>query len=196
MAKSLEVGEQWNFETSREGLQSIEMRNHLKELLKTPEVKWYEGKLTRHDHFDTLGSIDDTLNRVLKEFTVEEHRRFMESYFGHFMSMHRQMKFSGGIIHQLFLQELHHNGSTDEMWFMLGNHEVRFSKVEFCLITGLRFGVVSDTTLYASMDNGIHQLYFGGIDEVLFEELRVVLNLNEFQQLYNGVNLCLLYMLN
>ncbi|KAK2638722.1 hypothetical protein Ddye_026517 [Dipteronia dyeriana] len=110
--------------------------------------------------------------------------------------MHRQIKFSDGVIHRLLLWELHHNGPTDEMWFMSGNHEVSFSKIEFYLITGLRFGVLPNKTLYASMDNGIHQWCFGGVDEVSFEELRIVLNLGEFQQPYNGVKLCLPYMLN
>ncbi|KAK2661887.1 hypothetical protein Ddye_000461 [Dipteronia dyeriana] len=81
----------------------------------------------------------------------------MASCFGHFLTIHREMKFSGGIIHRLLLRELHHNGPTNEMQFMLGNQSVRFSKVEFCLITGLRFGVVPDTTKYAVVENGIYE---------------------------------------
>ncbi|KAK2649470.1 hypothetical protein Ddye_016959 [Dipteronia dyeriana] len=104
------------------------MRTRLKDFLKIPEGDWYEGKLTRHDHFDALDCIDDTLNRVPKDFVVEDQRRFMASYFGYFMSMHQRMKFSGVIIHQLLLREFHYNGSTDEMRFLLENHLVRFLK--------------------------------------------------------------------
>ncbi|KAK2641159.1 hypothetical protein Ddye_022922 [Dipteronia dyeriana] len=40
------------------------MTNPLRALLKTLKEEWYEGKVTRHDHFDALGHIDDALNRV------------------------------------------------------------------------------------------------------------------------------------
>ncbi|KAK2642298.1 hypothetical protein Ddye_024061 [Dipteronia dyeriana] len=76
------------------------------------------------------------------------------------MTMHLPMKFSGGVIHQLLLRELYHNRPDDEIWFMLETYKVRLSKVEFCLITGLQFRVVPDTTWYRSEDNGIHRRYF------------------------------------
>ncbi|KAK2648370.1 hypothetical protein Ddye_015859 [Dipteronia dyeriana] len=150
------------------------------EELKTPEGDWYR-KLTRHNHFDAIDRIDDALNRVPEDFIVEGRRRFMASCFGHFMSMHRRIKFSGAVIHRLLLRELHYNRLTIEMRFLSRNHLVRFSKVEFYLITELRFGVVPDTSLYAAVENGIHQWYFSGANEVSFEELRVVLTLKEFQ---------------
>ena len=75
--------------------------------------------------------------------------------------MHREINFSGGIVHRLLLRELHHNGPKDEMRFLLGNRMVRFSKVEFCLITGLKFGVIPDTASYDMVvQNGIHDRYF------------------------------------
>ncbi|KAK2647940.1 hypothetical protein Ddye_015429 [Dipteronia dyeriana] len=116
--------------------------------------------------------------------------------FGHLMSMHREMKFSGDVIHRLLLRELDHSWPSYEMRFLLGNHMVRFSKVEFCLITGLRFGVVQDTSLYAAVENDIHQRHFSGADEVSVEELRVVLTLVEFQEAYDGVKLCIIDILN
>ncbi|KAK2655350.1 hypothetical protein Ddye_008402 [Dipteronia dyeriana] len=112
-----------------------EMTSSMKELLKTAEEDWFKGKLTRHDHFEALVRVDDALNLVPEEFAVQDRRRFMASYFGHFMSMHRELKFSDGVIHQLLLWELDHDGPTDEMRFLLGNHVVRFLKVEFSLIT-------------------------------------------------------------
>ncbi|KAK2634992.1 hypothetical protein Ddye_029784 [Dipteronia dyeriana] len=136
------------------------MRIRLRDSLKTPEGYWYEGKLTRHNHFDALAHIDDALNRVPVEFTDEDRQRFMASCFEHFLTMHREMKFFGGIIHRLLLRELHHNGPTYEMHFMLGTKSVRFLKVKFCLIIGLRFGVVPETTMYAAVENGIHERYF------------------------------------
>ncbi|KAK2662987.1 hypothetical protein Ddye_001561 [Dipteronia dyeriana] len=158
-------------------LQLTKLRSRLKNFLKTPERDWFKGKLTRHDPFEALARIDESLNRIPEHFVVEDRRRFMASCLGHFMLMHREMKFSGGVIHQLLLLELDHDGPTDEMWFLLGNQVMRFSKVEFYLITELRFGLVPDTGLYAAVENGIHQRYFHRADEVSLEELRVVLTL-------------------
>ncbi|KAK3192918.1 hypothetical protein Dsin_024228 [Dipteronia sinensis] len=62
--------------------------------------------------------------------------------------MHREMKFSGGIVLQLLLRELYHDGPTDEMRFILGNQNVHFFRVEFCLITGPKFGVILDIDVY------------------------------------------------
>ncbi|KAK2665030.1 hypothetical protein Ddye_003604 [Dipteronia dyeriana] len=106
------------------------------------------------------------------------------------------VKFSGGIIHQLLLRGVHHNGPSDEIRFMIGTHEVRFSKVEFGLITGLHFGVLSDTSRYVSVENGLHHRYFGGKDEISSLELRDVLRRGAFQQAYDSVKLCFIYMLN
>ncbi|KAK2652831.1 hypothetical protein Ddye_012687 [Dipteronia dyeriana] len=67
---------------------------------------------------------------------------------------------------------------------MLGNQSVRFLKVEFCLITGLRFGVVPDTTNYAAVENGIHQRYFPGTNEVSLEEIMGVVTIVEFRKVF------------
>ncbi|KAK2655185.1 hypothetical protein Ddye_008237 [Dipteronia dyeriana] len=112
------------------------------------------------------------------------------------MSMHWELKFSGGVIHQLLLRELDHDGATDEMQFLLGNHVVRFSKVEFSLITGLRFGVVSDPSMFVAVENDIHQRHFPAHDKVSLDDLRVVLTCGEFEQAYDAVKLCFIYMLN
>ncbi|KAK2651242.1 hypothetical protein Ddye_018731 [Dipteronia dyeriana] len=120
----------------------------------------------------------------------------MASCFGHFMSIHQKLKFSGGVIHQLLLRELDHDGPTDEIRFLLGNHLVRFSKVEFSLITKLHFGVVSDTSMYVAVENGIHERYFSAHDEVSLDDLRVVLTQREFEKAYDAMKLYLIYMLN
>ncbi|KAK2648720.1 hypothetical protein Ddye_016209 [Dipteronia dyeriana] len=153
----------------------FKITNRLRESLKTPEEEWYEGKVTRHDHFDAHGQIDDAINRVLTEWAEEDRHRLRASCFGHLLTMQQPVKFSGGIVHQLLLRDVHHNGPSDEMWFMIGTHEVRFSKVEFGLITGLWFDVLPDTSRYVSFDNGLYHRYFGGKDEISSLELRDVL---------------------
>ncbi|KAI9176573.1 hypothetical protein LWI28_004482 [Acer negundo] len=173
-----------------------EMRNQLKDSLKTPEEERYSGKITRHDHFDDLTDIDNALNKVPEHLAIEERRRYTESCFGHLLRMDRGMKFSAGIVHRLLIRELHHDGPEDEMRFLLGRHSVRFSKVEFCLITGLKFGELPDTSTYDMVENGIHQRYFEGRDEVEYAELKAVLRIGVFSEQYDAVKLCLLYMLN
>ncbi|KAK3228407.1 hypothetical protein Dsin_000288 [Dipteronia sinensis] len=174
----------------------MQMESELKDLLKTPEDEWYDGKITRHDHFRDLKDIDVALDSVPEQFKVEDRRRYTESYFGHFLRMDRGMKFSGSIVHRLLLRELHHDGPEDEMRFMLGPRSVRFSKVEFCLITRLKFGVIPDMIRYEMVQNGIHQRYFNGVAEVDYELLRAVLRIGVFEEQYDVVKLCLLYMLN
>ncbi|KAK1563328.1 hypothetical protein Q3G72_026115 [Acer saccharum] len=49
---------------------------------------------------------------------------------------------------------------------------------------------------YDVAENGIHQQYFEGQDDVEFGELRVVLWISVFAEQYDTVKLCLLYMLN
>ena len=173
---------------------NMQMRND-EDFFKTPMADWFKGKINRHDHFDDLKDIDNALNSVPEDLKIEDRRRYTESCFGHFLQMHRQNNFSAGIVHRLLLRELHHDGPEDEMRFLLGKHVVRFSKVEFCLITGLKFGVIPDTTRYDMVQNGIHQRYFQG-REIEIEELRVVLRNGIFDQQYDAVKLCLLFILN
>ncbi|KAK3225083.1 hypothetical protein Dsin_004945 [Dipteronia sinensis] len=172
------------------------MGSQLKDLLKTLEWEWYDGKITRHDHFSDLRDIYIALDIVPEQFRVKDRCRYKESCFGHFLRMDRGMEFSGSIVHRLLLRELHHDGPEDEIRFMLGPHSVRFSKVEFCLITRLKFGVIPDTTRYEMVQNWIHQRYFGGVAEVDYEQLRAVLRISIFEEQYDAVKLCLLYMLN
>ncbi|KAK3211893.1 hypothetical protein Dsin_016599 [Dipteronia sinensis] len=174
----------------------IQMESQLKDLLKTLEREWYDGKITWHDHFSDLQDIDVALNRVPEQFKDEDRCRYTESCFGHFLRMDRGMNFLASIVHRLLLRELHHDGPEGEMRFILGPHSVRFSKVEFCLITRLKFEVILDTTRYEVVQNGIHQRYFGGVAEVDYEQLRAILWIGMFEQQYDVVMLCRLYLLN
>ncbi|KAK2646055.1 hypothetical protein Ddye_021250 [Dipteronia dyeriana] len=58
------------------------IRNKLKDFLKTPEGDWYEEKLTRHNHFNALDRIDGALDRVYEDFSIEDRHRFTASCFG------------------------------------------------------------------------------------------------------------------
>ncbi|KAK3230299.1 hypothetical protein Dsin_002180 [Dipteronia sinensis] len=107
--------------------------------------------------------------------------------------MQRGMQFSGSVVHRLLLCELHHGGPTDEMRFMLGKHSIHFSRVEFCLITGLKFRAIPDTTLYEDVENGIHHRYFGAVS---FTELQARIEHDQWQEQFDAVKLCLQLMVN
>ena len=110
--------------------------------------------------------------------------------------MHREMRFLAGIVHQPLMHGLHHNWVEDEMRFKLGCHSVRFLKVEFCMITGFKFRVILATASYDMVENDIHQRYFEGRDSIEYEQLRSVLWIGIFEEQYDAIKLCLLYMLN
>ncbi|KAK3183168.1 hypothetical protein Dsin_030454 [Dipteronia sinensis] len=94
------------------------------------------------------------------------------------------------------LCELDHEGPNDEMRFMLGTNSVQISRVEFCLITGLKFGAIPDTALYEDVPNSIYQRYFGGRDAVTFTKHQARIEQGQWQQQFDAVELCLLLMVN
>ncbi|KAK3193819.1 hypothetical protein Dsin_025129 [Dipteronia sinensis] len=174
-----------------------EMRNtrYLRASLKTPLTDWYGAKITHHNHMENVQVIDEALDQIM-ENVAEERAMYQQSCFGHFQCMQQGMQFSSGIVHWLLLRELHHNRPSDEIRFMLDPHSVRFSRVEFCLIIGLKFRAIPDTELYEDVPNGIHHRYFGGRDVVTFAKLEARIEQGQWIKQFDAVKLCLLYMLN
>ncbi|KAK3179735.1 hypothetical protein Dsin_032934 [Dipteronia sinensis] len=132
---------------------------------------------------ENLQVIDKAFDGLV-ENTAEERDMYQKSCFGHFQRMQRGMTFFCGIGHRLLLSELHHDGPSDEMRFMLGQRSVRFSRVEFCLIIELNFEAISDTELYEDIPNGIHHKYFSGRDVVTLLNLKQGLN-REWQEQFD-----------
>ncbi|KAK3205149.1 hypothetical protein Dsin_019195 [Dipteronia sinensis] len=159
--------------------------------LKTPQADWYNAKITHHNHMENLQVIDEAFD-VLVENEAEERDMYQKSCFVHFQHIQRGMTFSGGIVHRLLLRKLHHYGPSDEMRFMLGPRITRFSGVEFCLITGLKFGAIPDTELYEDVPNGIHHRYFSGRDVVTFAELEARIEQGQWQKEFDAVKLCVM----
>ena len=67
---------------------------------------------------------------------------FKKDIFGHFLEC-RSFPFSGVILHNLLLRQVAHEEDSreDQLWFQIGKHLIRLSIVEWCLVTGLSFGV-------------------------------------------------------
>ena len=80
---------------------------------------------------------------------------FLRVLFGHFLDVN-EMVFSDHFCHHILLRECHiqhENQLTDTMWFHVGNDLIRYSPVEFCLVTGLQFGDYSNFEMEESQLN-------------------------------------------
>ncbi|KAL3625670.1 hypothetical protein CASFOL_030524 [Castilleja foliolosa] len=80
--------------------------------------------------------IQDINNRLGKQ-TLE---RFRESCFGAYLHYPRS-QVPAIVMHLMLRQQVIKEGADeDELWFLVGDTFVRFSKYEYALVTGLRFG--------------------------------------------------------
>ncbi|KAL3656081.1 hypothetical protein CASFOL_000477 [Castilleja foliolosa] len=67
--------------------------------------------------------------------------RFRESCFGAYLSYPTKKQIPGTAMHLMLSQQVIREGAhEDELWFLVGDKFVRFSKYENALVTGLRFG--------------------------------------------------------
>ena len=84
--------------------------------------------------------------KILYEITpaLEQHgvlQDFAATCFGHFLNFDGKTLFSSRLVHSLLAREIVVYGVGDfELYFGVGGHRLRFSKYEFCLLTGLKFG--------------------------------------------------------
>ncbi|TXG56764.1 hypothetical protein EZV62_018077 [Acer yangbiense] len=89
----------------------------------------------------------------------------MTSCFKHFSNVLTNWLFSAQIVHNLLLREITVDGAGEnELFVSLGGKKARFGQREFCMVTSLRFGELSDiiNTLYAGNANGIPERYWPG----------------------------------
>ncbi|KAH9667254.1 hypothetical protein KPL70_020965 [Citrus sinensis] len=100
--------------------------------------------------------------------------------FGHFLEC-RSFPFSGVILHNLLLRQVAHEEDSrdDQLWFQIGEHLIRLSIVEWCLVTGLSFGVDTNKK-NDEMEQRLRNTYFGGVHrkinvkefDAIFKELK------------------------
>ncbi|GAB2293152.1 hypothetical protein Dimus_038249 [Dionaea muscipula] len=120
---------------------------------------------------------------------VDELQSFKESCFGSLLGIDLSGgPFSSVLLHSLLAREIVvENAEPLEMCFGIGGKRARFSKYEFCLITGLKFGDISHPSSDKSLadpETTIHIRYFNET-QVKNEELFscfVSYKNNEFQQ--------------
>ncbi|KAK2656182.1 hypothetical protein Ddye_009234 [Dipteronia dyeriana] len=89
---------------------------------------------------------------------------FRVTCFGYFLDV-SDMVLSGQFCHHILLRECHVRDVDDmasTLCFYVGNEVIRFSTVEFCLVTGLTFGDSCESPSYITkhMDKRIFRSYF------------------------------------
>ncbi|KAK2647926.1 hypothetical protein Ddye_015415 [Dipteronia dyeriana] len=103
--------------------------------------------------------------KVLKQ--VKQLGALRKTCFRHLLVIPKEVTFSAGVMHNLLLRQICIPGVTrdNEFHFLLGGKVAKFTKREFCLVTGLKFRVISDIFLktYHVISGGIHARYFGGM---------------------------------
>lgn len=147
------------------------MAKRWKGCLKTKECDFYEAKVTCHSHWRTIEMIRSRLS-------PQQLKTFEEMCFGHFLRVHN-LQFSGQLCHHLLLREVDIKGaSAHEMWFLIGSDLVRFSKVEFGLVTGLKFGKNKESLHQISKRLGerIRLTHFNGAKTIFVENLEAYYN--------------------
>ncbi|GAY60940.1 hypothetical protein CUMW_205960 [Citrus unshiu] len=132
------------------------------------------------DHFpgqiSSMCNLSSVVKAIEEKLTKQQLNLFKKDIFGHFLEC-RSFPFSGVILHNLLLRQVAHEEDSceDQLWFQIGEHLIRLPIVEWCLVTGLSYGV--DTKL--RNNKTVHRLrntYFGGVHHKI--------NLKEFDALF------------
>ena len=92
--------------------------------------------------------------------------------------------FNTSLFHAIMAREIKVEGAGEyELWFGIGRNKIRFSKREFCLVTWLKFGYLSNVINeeYESVDGGIHKRYFNNNPELLVKALHETFMKVEFK---------------
>ncbi|TXG48291.1 hypothetical protein EZV62_027585 [Acer yangbiense] len=94
-----------------------------------------------------------------------KHNQVMTSCFKQFSNFPTNWLFSAQNVHNLLLREITVDGAREnELFVSLGGKKVRFGQREFCMVTVLWFGELSDiiNTPYVGNANGIQERYWPG----------------------------------
>ncbi|KAK2663314.1 hypothetical protein Ddye_001888 [Dipteronia dyeriana] len=128
------------------------------QFLKVQKNKWTQETLINVGcRLKYICNIKDILR---KEGKLAE---FMASCFKQFRQFPTNWLFSTQILHNLLLREIKiDSASENELWFLVGGKKARFGQREFCLVTGLWFGEISEiiNMPYVANENGIHKRYW------------------------------------
>ncbi|XWS23520.1 hypothetical protein CRYUN_Cryun28dG0021400 [Craigia yunnanensis] len=80
-----------------------------------------------------------------------------------------------------------------ELWFGIGRSKIRFSKREFCLVTKLKFGCLSNVIneVYEPIDGGIYERYFNNNHDLLVKAFHETFMKVEFKDKKDALKIAL-----
>ncbi|KAK2642107.1 hypothetical protein Ddye_023870 [Dipteronia dyeriana] len=113
---------------------------------------WFHARILAHQRFTELNRMRDSLEKV------GELKRFQDGVFRHFLELPRLRFFGGRLCQLLLCREVNHpGGNTNEMWFRVGQTDIRFGKLEFCFVTGLQFEMIPTNVVhgYEDVEGGV-----------------------------------------
>ncbi|KAL9444201.1 hypothetical protein AB3S75_017393 [Citrus x aurantiifolia] len=122
-------------------------------------------KLYFNDHFPGRISETSKFKKVIAAIQCKLTRKqlslFRSDVFGHFLDL-GSYNFSGVIFHNLLLRQVAHKETNkNQLWFQIGEHLVRLSIGEWCLITGLSNGPNVEPKKLKTQHRLLNK-YFGG----------------------------------
>ncbi|XP_057793151.1 uncharacterized protein LOC131009759 [Salvia miltiorrhiza] len=99
-----------------------------------PCMQGYAGRINHYIKDKTLKEVETCLTHYRR------FEQFKIGPFGHLLKLKRQDS-ANAALHQLLARELYDEAFGPwEKWFHVGGHDIRFSALEYCLVTGLCFG--------------------------------------------------------
>ncbi|KAK3224330.1 hypothetical protein Dsin_011355 [Dipteronia sinensis] len=144
-----------------------------------------------------LNGLPDIVKVLQKVGELQELRK---TCFGHLLGFPKELTFSSGVLHNLLLRQIHVPGVTgaNELHFFVGGKLAKFSQREFCLVTGLKFGVMSDIFLkpYAATKDGIHVRYFANNENIRLTDVWARFMAGGFDQPKDGLKMALVLIAN
>ncbi|KAI5328655.1 hypothetical protein L3X38_028052 [Prunus dulcis] len=123
-----------------------------------PEAEAYSSRVNNCSHANS------SLAALRAKLSAEQLEQFKTSCFGHLLNIDK-IQFSGQIVHGAMLRRVAGQGvkDLDGLSFLLGCDVAQFTRQDFCLITGLRFGEVPEVSSGESDGIRLRERYF--IDE-------------------------------
>ncbi|KAI5350438.1 hypothetical protein L3X38_003329 [Prunus dulcis] len=123
-----------------------------------PEAEAYSSRVNNCSHANS------SLVAIRAKLSAEQLEQFKTSCFGHLLNIDK-IQFSGQIVHGVVLRRVAGQGvkDLDGLSFLLGCDVAQFTRQDFCLITGLRFGEVPEVSSGESDEIRLQKRYF--IDE-------------------------------
>ncbi|KAL3639583.1 hypothetical protein CASFOL_017490 [Castilleja foliolosa] len=127
--------------------------------------KWRYPEI-RFPEFKKTSILLDVRTELIKEFHNKLRskmlQRFRESCFGAYLNYPTKKHTPSTAMHLMLSQQVIKEGADeDELWFLVGDKFVRFSKYEYALVTGLRFGPTNfdPNEDYEIQTNGVYRKF-------------------------------------